>query len=109
MKIGEETICYQHHKAETILEKLLKDYKLDNDIIKITTIDVYDIEIETNFISFYKLVKSSCENHINSYNKVYESFEQMLSHLSEKYNTHFNELLYNKLLILSKEQEKDDQ
>ena len=25
MKIGEEFICYQHHQAESILEKLLKD------------------------------------------------------------------------------------
>jgi hypothetical protein len=26
MKMGEETICYQHHQATTILEKLLKKY-----------------------------------------------------------------------------------
>lgn len=29
MKMGEETICYQHHQVETILEKLLKDYNLE--------------------------------------------------------------------------------
>ena len=27
MKIGKESICYQHHQAEMILEELLKDHR----------------------------------------------------------------------------------
>ena len=87
---------------------LIKDFKLVNDIIEIITLDEYSIDIETNFMTYYKLVKSSCNDHITSYNKIYESFEQLLSHLSNGYNKKFSDLLYNKLLALSKKQEEDD-
>jgi pyruvate-formate lyase len=62
MKIGEESICYQHHQAETILEKLLSqcDYqdrqranKLKEAIEWIHTANASAIRME-NKLKWYK-------------------------------------------------------
>lgn len=82
----------------------INSFNIENNLIYIKTLESISLVISTDFISFYKLDKSSEEKHLGLVGNIYESFEQLLSHLSNEYNVAFNKKLYDKLLLISEAQ-----
>ena len=89
-------------------QKLISSYSMDNNFISIITLEDILIKIDTDFRTYYKLINISDNNLKNYIGENYESFEQILSHLSQEYNSTFNKSLYDKLLELQKEQTNND-
>lgn len=93
---------------ELVHNKLIGNYSIQHNIIEIYTLENNKLDIETDFRTYYMLKNISDISLNSNIGKYYESFEQILSHLSNEYNSSFNKSLYDKLLELKKDQENDN-
>ena len=89
-------------------QKLINNYSIENNSIIINTLEDINIKLDTDYRTYYKLNNISESKLKSNIGKHYESFEQILGSLSDKYNLTFSKSLFDKLLELQKQQENEE-
>ena len=87
---------------ELVNQGLIISYTISPIEISILSLERMEISIETDFISYYKLISIKIEEERKCYNEYFECFEQLLCKFSGKYNERFNNLLIEKLNSINK-------